>query len=119
VNTILHQICEKFIGEVTGFFGQEKVLALEEIETTLKKKTNTFILEMVKAYLEQLDQAIISDKAGRRQKGIVVERRGDKRDQYLLFGQLSFKRTYFYDKRNKEYVCVNGQQKSCPFLGSR
>ena len=104
MNTILHQICERFISEVTGFFGQEKVLALEEIETTLKKKTDTFILEMVKAYLEQLDQAIISDKAGRRQKGIVVERRGDKRDQYLLFGQLSFKRTYFYDKRNKEYV---------------
>ncbi|HHU51107.1 MAG TPA: hypothetical protein GXZ36_04760 [Firmicutes bacterium] len=65
MNTILHQICEKFIGEVTGFFSQDKVLALEEIETTLKKETNTFILEMVKAYLEQLDQAIISDKAER------------------------------------------------------
>lgn len=31
----------------------------------------------------------------RRQKGIVIERRGDKREQYLLFGQLSFKRSYF------------------------
>ena len=33
-----------------------------------------------------------------------MERRGDKREQYLLFGQLSFARTYFYDKQNKRYT---------------
>jgi len=35
VINILQQIVEKFISEVTGFFGQDKVLTLEEIQTTL------------------------------------------------------------------------------------
>lgn len=104
MNTILQQICGNFIDEITNYFGQDRILALGEMETTLEKKVNVFILEMIKAYLEQLDEAIVRDKAGRKQRGVVVERRGDRREPYLLFGQLSFKRTYFYDKRNKEYT---------------
>lgn len=109
MDTILQQICENFIGEIVGFFGQGKALRLEEIETTLKKKTDTFILDMMKAYLEELDRAIVDDKAFRKQKGIVVQRRGDKREQYLTFGPLSFRRTYFYDKRKQEYVYLLDQ----------
>lgn len=90
MDTILQQICENFIEEIVGFLGQGKALKLEEIETTLKKKTDTFILDMMKAYLEELDRAIVEDKAFRKQKGIVVQRRGDKREQYLTFGPLSF-----------------------------
>lgn len=104
MNTILQQICKDFIVDVINFFSQDKTLALEEIETSLKNKTNTFILNMIKTYLEQLDQSIVEDKKSRKQNGIVVERRGDKREQYLLFGQLSFARTYFYDKQNKKYT---------------
>ena len=103
MSTILQQICENFIRGVAGFFSQDKVLLLEEMETTLKEKTDAFILEMMQAYLEQLDQEIVDDKAGRKQKGIVVERRNEQRTQYTLFGQLSFNRSYFYDKHNKEY----------------
>lgn len=104
MNTIVHQICNNFLDEVVNFFGQSRTLSLEEIETSLKEKTNVFILNMIKTYLEQLDQEIVKDKAGRRKKGIVVERRDDNREQYLQFGQLSFKRTYFHDKRNKKYM---------------
>lgn len=109
MDTILQQICEKFIGEVTGFLGQGKMIALAEMETTLKKKTDTFILDMLKAYLETLDQAIVEDKANRKQKGVVVQRRGDKREQYLLFGPLSFSRTYFYNKCNQQYAYLLDQ----------
>jgi hypothetical protein len=105
LNTILLQICEEFIGDVADFFGKgDKVKKIEEMESTLKEKADTFLLNMIKAYLENLDQALVEDKTGRRQQGLVIERRGDQREQYLLFGQLTFKRTYFYDKINKEYT---------------
>ena len=104
MSNILQQICGDFISEVANFLGQGKALVLEEIETTLKAKTDTFILAMIKAYLEELDRAIVEDKAGRKQQGIVVQRRNDKRDQYLSFGPLSFTRTYFYDKRHQDYT---------------
>ncbi|HHX01235.1 MAG TPA: hypothetical protein GX739_01050 [Firmicutes bacterium] len=77
---ILQQIVEKFISEVTGFFGQDKVLTLEEIQTTLTPISQNFILDMTKAYLKLLDQAIVEDKKGRTKKGFLIERRDGKRD---------------------------------------
>ena len=44
VSNILLQICEKFISEVAGIFGEGKVTTIDEIETSLKEKTNSFIL---------------------------------------------------------------------------
>lgn len=104
MDTIVQQICENFIGEIAEFFCQKRTLSIEEIETELKGKTNTFILEMEKFYLEQLDKEVVNDKRGRKEKGIVVERRGDEREIYTSFGPLIFSRTYFYDKHNKEYI---------------
>ncbi|MGB3971580.1 MAG: ISLre2 family transposase, partial [Limnochordia bacterium] len=75
---ILQQIVEKFISEVTGFLSQDKVLTLEEIQTTLTSISQNFVLDMTKAYLELLDQAIVEDKKGRTKKGFVIERRDDK-----------------------------------------
>lgn len=103
MSNILLQICENFIEEVAEYLGQGKALELEDIELTLKDKTDRFILQMIKLYLEDLDQAIVEDKQSRKCKGIVVQRRGDKREQYLMFGPISFARTYFYDKSRKEY----------------
>jgi hypothetical protein len=57
VINILQQSVEKFISEVNGFFGQDKVLTLEEIQTTLTPISQNFILDMTKAYLELLDQS--------------------------------------------------------------
>jgi len=103
VNTILLQNCKEFIQEVMEFFSGDKARAIEEMEKDLKELTNNFILEMMSTYLEALDKGIVEDKAGRRKKGIVIERKNDKRELYTVFGPLQFKRTYFYDKRHQEY----------------
>ena len=79
------------------------------METTLKKKADSFILTMMTAYLSSLDQAIVEDKYGRREKGVVIERRDEKRELYTAFGQLSFTRTYFYDKHNQNYIYLLDQ----------
>jgi hypothetical protein len=59
VSNILLQICENFIEEVAEYLGQGKALELEDIELTLKDKTDRFMLQMIKLYLEDLDQAIV------------------------------------------------------------
>ena len=109
MNNILLQISKKFIGEVLGVFGLGQIKTIEEMEVRLKQKTDSFILEMMKVYLETLDQAIVEDKANRRNKGIVIERKSDKREMYTQFGSLKFERTYFYDKRNQEYAYLVDQ----------
>ena len=75
MSNIVLQICEKFISEVMGVFGDRQIRTIEEIETGLKAKTNDFILGMMKTYLECVDQALVDDKSNRREKGIVIERR--------------------------------------------
>jgi hypothetical protein len=105
INILQHII----IREVTGFFGQVKVLTLDEIQTTLTPISQNFILDMTKAYLELLDQAIVEDKKRRSKKGVVIDRRDDKRDVYLQFGHLSFKRTYSLNKRDEDYAYLLDQ----------
>ena len=109
MNTILLQICKNFIGEVAEFFNEGQIRSLEEIEDHLKRVCNEYILEMVKTYFEILDKTLVEDKQGRKRKGLVIERKGDKRETYIRFGLLEFERTYFKDKKNKGYVYLLDQ----------
>jgi len=63
-----------------------------------------FIRELIKAYFELADEAILKDKTSRKEKGPVVERREDKRSVYTIFGDISFKRTYYFDKKRNAYI---------------
>ena len=93
MNTILLQKCEEFIQEVLGFFTNKKVRTIEEMETTLKETTNNFIVDMISTYLKTVDQTIVDDKSGRKNKGISIERRNDKRQIFTVFGPMQFGRT--------------------------
>ena len=46
MNTILRQICEKFIGEVTEIFGQDKVLALDVLSLLAKMYCARILMKM-------------------------------------------------------------------------
>lgn len=89
--------------QVLEFFSATKIRAMEEMETDLKKLTDTFILDIIRSYFELIDRSIVEDKVGRKQKGIVIERKNDKREIYTVFGHLQFNMTYFYDKQHQEY----------------
>lgn len=47
MSIILQQKCQEFINQVLEFFSATKIRAMEEMETDLKKLTDTFILDMV------------------------------------------------------------------------
>jgi len=63
-----------------------------------------FIRELIKAYFELANEAILKDKTSRKERGLVAERREDKRSVYTIFGDISFSRTYYFDKSHKKYV---------------
>lgn len=104
MNNIISQVCQQFIKEVLDFFGQEKSLTLGEIETRLTESTHVFIKDMMKTYLEEIDQKFKEDKVSRKQKGLVVERRNDRRTIYTKFGTMTYARSYYFNKRKKTYV---------------
>jgi hypothetical protein len=103
VNNIIQQICENYISEVLNFFGTSKIRTIDEMETELKEKTNCYLRNMMKIYIERLDEAIAEDKESRKKKGYVIEQKAVKREIYTQFGNLEFKRRYYKNKLSGTY----------------
>lgn len=104
MNNIIQEVCKRFITEVLEFFKEDKAADLAEMEKGLKKSSDRFLLDMIKAYLEETDRQIAKDKARRKEEGLVVERRNEERTIYTRFGSLTYSRSYYYDKRKKTYL---------------
>jgi len=104
LKSIILQVCQQFITEVLDFFKEGKAVSLAEMEKGLKESSDKFLREMIKTYLEETDRQIIEDKAGRKQKGLVVERRNEERTVYTRFGPLTYYRSYYFDKRKEIYL---------------
>ena len=83
---------------------EPQVKKLEELETGLENITFDFILNMMQIYAESLDKEIKSDKKWRRENEIVVQRNNDKREILTKFGMLTYRRTYFYDRKSDTYT---------------
>ncbi|SDX76512.1 hypothetical protein SAMN03080603_01132, partial [Acetomicrobium thermoterrenum DSM 13490] len=71
---ILLQIAINFIKELLEFFGDSEVRTLAEIEDEISRIMKAFIRELIKAYFELADEAILKDKTSRKERGLVVER---------------------------------------------
>lgn len=106
MNNIIQQICENYITEVLDFFDAGTIRTLDEMEAELKEKTNCYLRNMMKTYLEGLDEAIAEDKTGRKKKGYVVEHKDDRREIYTQFGSLEFNRRYYKNKMDGTYLYI-------------
>ena len=80
------EFCEFFAGKETDVRAAEAYFSSRIAEATL---------ELLRCYYEKLDCELREDKAGRKQAGITVERRGEKREILLLLGPLEYRRTYY------------------------
>jgi hypothetical protein len=87
-----------------SLMNEPHVKKLEELETGLENITFDFILNMMQIYAESLDKEIKSDKKWRRENEIVVQRNNDKREILTKFGMLTYRRTYFYDRKSDTYT---------------
>ena len=101
---ILAQILEEFVKDVFAFFSAGEVKTLVEMERELNRMFKECVLRCMRAYIESVDRGFVENKSFRKQEGLAIDRRNDKRDVYTIFGNLTFERTYFYDKRDKSYT---------------
>ncbi|HPZ05598.1 MAG: UPF0236 family protein [Bacillota bacterium] len=86
-----------------GFLSAGKIRKLEELENELRKKSDNLNIQLISTYCEIIDEAIFKDRAGREKKGYVAEHKGDKREIYTQFGNASFSRRYYRNKRDGTY----------------
>jgi hypothetical protein len=90
------QIGTNFINEIAEYFSESSgVLSIGEIEHELTQKVQACVCDLLNQYLEEVDERILLDKAGRRHAGYSVERRGDERRLLTTIGELCYARTYY------------------------
>ena len=101
VEEIITQVTEKLKREIVEFF-QGEDLSIDSAEISLKGAVENCICELMAAYYEKLDKIVLEDKASRKEAGLVIERKNDRRQVLSKFGPISFSRTY-YSKKSGGY----------------
>jgi hypothetical protein len=102
----ISQIGTKFINELLQYFSTaQDVLTIPQMEQGLTPIIQEATREIISRYYEEVDAQLLADKAGRRESGYAVERRGEQRCVLTTIGDLRFKRTY-YANRGGGYACL-------------
>jgi hypothetical protein len=93
VKKIITEIAENFIKNICEKLSMGKTLS--QIESEMLKEAKACATRLTEAYISQIDANILGDKAGRREAGYSVERRGDERRLQTQLGEISYHRTYY------------------------
>jgi len=93
VEKIITEIAGKFIKNICEIIGSGGSFA--QIEEQSLQESKACAARLMEAYAEQVDTAIMADRAARREAGYRVERRGDGRRIQTQLGEISYRRTYF------------------------
>ena len=101
MQTIIEKILEKFKGEIEEFFTQDGT-SIEQAEEYFVPRVSQVVAELISAYYEQIDHALLEDRQGRREAGLLVERKGDARKVLTRLGNVTYRRTY-YQKKDGTY----------------
>ena len=75
------------------FAGAENTV--DRAEKFFADKISHAVTTLMAAYYEKLDAELLADKKGRRKAGLVVERKGCKRELLTTLGYLEYNRTYY------------------------
>ena len=117
---IINEVTEKLNREIKEFFsGREGDVGTAE--RYFGNRIAEAVLELLRAYYEKCDRELLVDKVGRKQAGLVVERRRDKREILTqlerIFGLAKelhgFRYTQQFGKAQMEvkaaltYACLN------------
>lgn len=84
----------KLKSEVEKFFENDEV-CLDVAEVYFTQRIGETVRGLLTACYERKDAELVADKAGRKEAGLVVERRGDVRQIVTQLGVVSYRRTYY------------------------
>jgi hypothetical protein len=99
IKEIAEIISEKFEEELRRLFTEERDIS--EFILATKEMLDGIGVKLVAEALETYDQAV-RDSEGRKRNWL-VKGKGDPKNLITIFGKVSYKRTYYQNKKTKEY----------------
>ena len=94
VKDIIAREMAKLKSEIEEFFEEDEV-GLDAAEVYFTQRIGETVRGLLTACYEQKDAELVADKVGRKEAGLVVERRGDVRQVVTQLGVVSYHRTYY------------------------
>lgn len=91
---IITREIEKLKSEIEKFFEKDEV-SLSVAEVYFTQRIGESVRGLLTACYEQKDAELLADKVGRKEAGLVVERRGDERQVVTQLGIVTYHRTYY------------------------
>ena len=91
-NIIAREIA-KLKSEIEKFFEKDEV-CLDLAEVYFTQRIGETVCGLLTACYEQKDAELLADKAGRKESGLIVERRGDVRQVVTQLGVVSYNRIF-------------------------
>ncbi len=80
--------------EIKKFFEKDEI-GLDTAEAYFTQRIGETVRSFLAACYEKKDAELLADKVGRKEAGLVVERRGDPRQVVTQLGVVSYHRTYY------------------------
>jgi len=103
LGSIIQESAEKYIKKMTEILGVEKIVGIEELDRALYELMGELLSLIVSAYIEEIDAGIMTDELGRKEAGVVIERRKVPRSVQLRIGEVKYERTYYKIKSSGKY----------------
>ena len=97
MKAMIDKIMAKFKGE-SKISSPSLKQASNKAEEYFVPRISQVVTELLSAYYEQIDTALLEDRAGRKEAGLVVERKGDPRQVLTRLGSVTYHRTYYHRK---------------------
>ncbi len=94
MNTIITREIEKLKSEIEKFFEKDEI-GLDTAEAYFTQRIGETVRGLLVACYEKKDAELLADKVGRKEVGLIVERRGDVRQVVTQLGVVSYHRTYY------------------------
>jgi len=94
VKDIIAREIEKLKSEIEKFFEKDEV-DMDTAEEYFTQRIGETVRGLLAACYEKKDAELLADKKGRKEAGLVVERRGDVRQVVTQLGVVSYRRTYY------------------------
>ena len=95
MESIIHAVLEELNSFFMELFQMNQYLSIDVAEKSIGGKFSEVSMKLLRAYYEEHDRKLLEDKAWRREAGLRVERKKDKREILTTLGQLEYERTYY------------------------
>ena len=101
---ILQQMTKDFTKGFLTHFAGCGIYELGGMAEDAEVMAKAFAAELLTAFIEATDKALVAQKEERRRDGIAIHERDVKRTQHTALGDFTYKRTYFSVPEGKSYL---------------